>query len=243
MKANMQNFYKLLNLKPSADIYKIQAALKAAAQSGKFQIETLTEIRDTLYDAEKRRAYNAALRQEDPGFFEEDEKAAAGGDDAEEGSRPAVSRRNRSSGDTKTVVLSGNTSTFLYCLCALGVFAWFLPWVSIMGFVNISGYSLSFFLFAWLSPLLMAACIWRVWRFSQNEGEIARSYLVYPALMSLLSNIQVALRIKSQLRGRFGDQEMVRMAENIFNFGIGWYLQVFAAAALLFYLFFIYKDD
>ena len=24
----MQNFYKLLNLKPSADIYKIQAALK-----------------------------------------------------------------------------------------------------------------------------------------------------------------------------------------------------------------------
>ena len=76
MKANMQNFYKLLNLKPSADIYKIQAALKAAAQSGKFQIETLTEIRDTLYDVEKRRAYNAALRQEDPSFFEEDEKAA-----------------------------------------------------------------------------------------------------------------------------------------------------------------------
>lgn len=243
MKANMQNFYKLLNLKPSADIYKIQAALKAAAQSGKFQIETLTEIRDTLYDAEKRHAYNAALRQEDPGFFEEDEKAVAGGDDAEEGSRPAVSRRNRSSGDTKTVVLSGNTSTVLYCLCALGVFAWFLPWVSIMGFVNISGYSLSVSLFAWLPPLLMAACIWRVWRFSQNEGEIARSYLVYPALMSLLSNIQFALRIKSKLRGGFGDQEMVRMAENVFNFGIGWYLQVFAAAALLFYLFFIYKDD
>lgn len=70
----MQNFYKLLNLKPSADIYKIQAALKAAAQSGKFQIETLTEIRDTLYDAEKRRAYNAALRQEDPVFLKKTKK-------------------------------------------------------------------------------------------------------------------------------------------------------------------------
>ena len=65
----MNNYYKFLCLPPTAGLTEIQNQLKLAAQSGKVPIEILHEIRDTLYNSEKRRAYDAALRQADPAFF------------------------------------------------------------------------------------------------------------------------------------------------------------------------------
>ena len=73
----MNNYYKFLCLPPTASPTEIQSKLKLAAQSGKVPIEILHEIRDTLYDSEKRRAYDAALRQADPAFFQPQPKAAA----------------------------------------------------------------------------------------------------------------------------------------------------------------------
>jgi len=73
----MNNYYKFLCLPPTAGLTEIQNQLKLAAQSGKVPIEILHEIRDTLYNSEKRRAYDAALRQADPAFFQPQPKAPA----------------------------------------------------------------------------------------------------------------------------------------------------------------------
>jgi len=73
----MNNYYKFLCLPPTAGLTEIQNQLKLAAQSGKVPIEILHEIRDTLYNSEKRRAYDAALRQADPAFFQPKPKAPA----------------------------------------------------------------------------------------------------------------------------------------------------------------------
>ena len=73
----MNNYYKFLCLPPTAGLTEIQNQLKLAAQSGKVPIEILHEIRDTLYNSEKRRAYDAALRQADPAFFQPQPKTPA----------------------------------------------------------------------------------------------------------------------------------------------------------------------
>jgi len=66
----MNNYYKFLCLPSTAGLTEIQNQLKLAAQSGKVPIEILHEIRDTLYNSEKRRAYDAALRQADPATWQ-----------------------------------------------------------------------------------------------------------------------------------------------------------------------------
>ena len=96
----MNNYYKFLCLPPTAGLTEIQNQLKLAAQSGKVPIEILHEIRDTLYNSEKRRAYDAALRQADPAFFQPKPKAPAQ-------AKPAV-----------------------LALCALAVLTWLLPWAN-----------------------------------------------------------------------------------------------------------------
>jgi len=72
----MNNYYKFLCLPPTAGLTEIQNQLKLAAQSGKVPIEILHEIRDTLYNSEKRRAYDAALRQADPATWQPIDNAA-----------------------------------------------------------------------------------------------------------------------------------------------------------------------
>ena len=66
----MKNFYRLLNLdSPDATLPEIQQALRIAAQQGTLPMAALRKIRDVLYHAETRRAYNAKLREIEPDFF------------------------------------------------------------------------------------------------------------------------------------------------------------------------------
>ncbi len=73
----MKNFYRLLNLdSPDATLPEIQQALRTAAQQGTLPMAALRKIRDVLYHAETRRAYNAKLREIEPDFFRRRAQAA-----------------------------------------------------------------------------------------------------------------------------------------------------------------------
>ena len=253
----MNNYYKFLCLPPTAGLTEIQNQLKLAAQSGKVPIEILHEIRDTLYNSEKRRAYDAALRQADPAFFQPQPKApvqAANRQPAQSQAqqpqrlaqqRPAQnpsprrpqkqaqSARRASAPSNRAPLLS--TRNIVLALCALAILTWLLPWAN-TPLKSYLGASLSFRLLAWVNTIIFAATAAKVWLDDKQEKPTAYTELMLAALFALLIHAQYYLRLKPFF-------ERLGTPKEVLSYGIGLYAQIAVAALLFGYVLFARKRD
>lgn len=236
----MNNYYKFLCLPPTAGLTEIQNQLKLAAQSGKVPIEILHEIRDTLYNSEKRRAYDAALRQADPAFFQPQPKApaqAANRQPAQSQAQPrqrsaqqrpaqnpaprrpqkqAQSARRASAPSNRAPLLS--TRNIVLALCALAILTWLLPWAN-TPLKSYLGASLSFRLLAWVNTIIFAATAAKVWLDDKQEKPTAYTELMLAALFALLIHAQYYLRLKPFF-------ERLGTPKEVLSYGIGLYAQI-----------------
>ena len=253
----MNNYYKFLCLPPTAGLTEIQNQLKLAAQSGKVPIEILHEIRDTLYNSEKRRAYDAALRQADPAFFQPQPKApaqAANRQPAQSQAQPrqrsaqqrpaqnpaprrpqkqAQSARRASAPSNRAPLLS--TRNIVLALCALAVLTWLLPWAN-TPLKSYLGASLSFRLLAWVNTIIFAATAAKVWLDDKQEKPTAYTELMLAALFALLIHAQYYLRLKPFF-------ERLGTPKEVLSYGIGLYAQIAVALLMLGYVLFAKKLD
>ena len=253
----MNNYYKFLCLPPTAGLTEIQNQLKLAAQSGKVPIEILHEIRDTLYNSEKRRAYDAALRQADPAFFQPQPKApvqAANRQPAQSQAqqpqrlaqqRPAQnpsprrpqkqaqSARRASAPSNRAPLLS--TRNIVLALCALAILTWLLPWAN-TPLKSYLGASLSFRLLAWVNTIIFAATAAKVWLDDKQEKPTAYTELMLAALFALLIHAQYYLRLKPFF-------ERLGTPKEVLSYGIGLYAQIAVALLMLGYVLFAKKLD
>ena len=253
----MNNYYKFLCLPPTASPTEIQSKLKLAAQSGKVPIEVLHEIRDTLYDNEKRRAYDAALRQADPAFFQPQPKApaqAANRQPAQSQAQPrqrsaqqrpaqnpaprrpqkqAQSARRASAPSNRAPLLS--TRNIVLALCALAILTWLLPWAN-TPLKSYLGASLSFRLLAWVNTIIFAATAAKVWLDDKQEKPTAYTELMLAALFALLIHAQYYLRLKPFF-------ERLGTPKEVLSYGIGLYAQIAVALLMLGYVLFAKKLD
>lgn len=253
----MNNYYKFLCLPPTAGLTEIQNQLKLAAQSGKVPIEILHEIRDTLYNSEKRRAYDAALRQADPAFFQPQPKApaqAANRQPAQSQAQPpqrsaqqrpaqnpsprrpqkqAQSARRASAPSNRAPLLS--TRNIVLALCALAILTWLLPWAN-TPLKSYLGASLSFRLLAWVNTIIFAATAAKVWLDDKQEKPTAYTELMLAALFALLIHAQYYLRLKPFF-------ERLGTPKEVLSYGIGLYAQIAVAALLFGYVLFAKKLD
>ena len=253
----MNNYYKFLCLPPTAGLTEIQNQLKLAAQSGKVPIEILHEIRDTLYNSEKRRAYDAALRQADPAFFQPKPKApaqAANRQPAQSQAQPrqrsaqqrpaqnpaprqpqkqAQSARRASAPSNRAPLLS--TRNIVLALCALAILTWLLPWAN-TPLKSYLGASLSFRLLAWVNTIIFAATAAKVWLDDKQEKPTAYTELMLAALFALLIHAQYYLRLKPFF-------ERLGTPKEVLSYGIGLYTQIAVAALLFGYVLFARKRD
>ena len=253
----MNNYYKFLCLPPTAGLTEIQNQLKLAAQSGKVPIEILHEIRDTLYNSEKRRAYDAALRQADPAFFQPQPKApaqAANRQPAQSQAQPrqrsaqqrpaqnpaprrpqkqAQSARRASAPSNRAPLLS--TRNIVLALCALAILTWLLPWAN-TPLKSYVGASLSFRLLAWVNTIIFAATAAKVWLDDKQEKPTAYTELMLAALFALLIHAQYYLRLKPFF-------ERLGTPKEVLSYGIGLYAQIAVAALLFGYVLFARKRD
>ena len=253
----MNNYYKFLCLPPTASPTEIQSKLKLAAQSGKVPIEILHEIRDTLYNSEKRRAYDAALRQADPAFFQPQPKApaqAANRQPAQSQAQPrqrsaqqrpaqnpaprrpqkqAQSARRASAPSNRAPLLS--TRNIVLALCALAILTWLLPWAN-TPLKSYLGASLSFRLLAWVNTIIFAATAAKVWLDDKQEKPTAYTELMLAALFALLIHAQYYLRLKPFF-------ERLGTPKEVLSYGIGLYAQIAVAALLFGYVLFAKKLD
>ena len=253
----MNNYYKFLCLPPTAGLTEIQNQLKLAAQSGKVPIEILHEIRDTLYDNEKRRAYDAALRQADPAFFQPQPKApaqAANRQSAQSQAQPpqrstqqrpaqnpaprrpqkqAQSARRASAPSNRAPLLS--TRNIVLALCALAILTWLLPWAN-TPLKSYLGASLSFRLLAWVNTIIFAATAAKVWLDDKQEKPTAYTELMLAALFALLIHAQYYLRLKPFF-------ERLGTPKEVLSYGIGLYAQIAVALLMLGYVLFAKKLD
>ena len=253
----MNNYYKFLCLPPTAGLTEIQNQLKLAAQSGKVPIEILHEIRDTLYNNEKRRAYDAALRQADPAFFQPKPKApaqAANRQPAQSQAQPpqrstqqrpaqnpsprrpqkqAQSARRASAPSNRAPLLS--TRNIVLALCALAILTWLLPWAN-TPLKSYLGASLSFRLLAWVNTIIFAATAAKVWLDDKQEKPTAYTELMLAALFALLIHAQYYLRLKPFF-------ERLGTPKEVLSYGIGLYAQIAVAALLFGYVLFARKRD
>ena len=253
----MNNYYKFLCLPPTASPTEIQSKLKLAAQSGKVPIEILHEIRDTLYDSEKRRAYDAALRQADPAFFQPQPKApaqAANRQPAQSQAQPrqrsaqqrpaqnpaprqpqkqAQSARRASAPSNRAPLLS--TRNIVLALCALAILTWLLPWAN-TPLKSYLGASLSFRLLAWVNTIIFAATAAKVWLDDKQEKPTAYTELMLAALFALLIHAQYYLRLKPFF-------ERLGTPKEVLSYGIGLYAQIAVALLMLGYVLFAKKLD
>ena len=253
----MNNYYKFLCLPPTASPTEIQSKLKLAAQSGKVPIEILHEIRDTLYNSEKRRAYDAALRQADPAFFQPKPKApaqAANRQPAQSQAQPpqrstqqrpaqnpaprrpqkqAQSARRASAPSNRAPLLS--TRNIVLALCALAILTWLLPWAN-TPLKSYLGASLSFRLLAWVNTIIFAATAAKVWLDDKQEKPTAYTELMLAALFALLIHAQYYLRLKPFF-------ERLGTPKEVLSYGIGLYAQIAVAALLFGYVLFARKRD
>ena len=257
----MNNYYKFLCLPPTAGLTEIQNQLKLAAQSGKVPIEILHEIRDTLYNSEKRRAYDAALRQADPAFFQPKPKAPAQAKPAAQAAsrqlaqpqaqqpprsaqqRPAQnpsprrpqkqaqSSRRTPAPSNRAPLLS--TRNIVLALCALAVLTWLLPWAN-TPLKSYLGASLSFRLLAWVNTIIFAATAAKVWLDDKQEKPTAYTELMLAALFALLIHAQYYLRLKPFF-------ERLGTPKEVLSYGIGLYAQIAVAALLFGYVLFARK--
>ena len=253
----MNNYYKFLCLPPTAGLTEIQNQLKLAAQSGKVPIEILHEIRDTLYNSEKRRAYDAALRQADPAFFQPKPKAPAQATNrqpAQSQAQPrqrsaqqrpaqnpaprqpqkqAQSARRASAPSNRAPLLS--TRNIVLALCALAILTWLLPWAN-TPLKSYLGASLSFRLLAWVNTIIFAATAAKVWLDDKQEKPTAYTELMLAALFALLIHAQYYLRLKPFF-------ERLGTPKEVLSYGIGLYAQIAVALLMLGYVLFAKKLD
>ena len=253
----MNNYYKFLCLPPTAGLTEIQNQLKLAAQSGKVPIEILHEIRDTLYNSEKRRAYDAALRQADPAFFQPKPKAPAQATNrqpAQSQAQPrqrsaqqrpaqnpaprqpqkqAQSARRASAPSNRAPLLS--TRNIVLALCALAILTWLLPWAN-TPLKSYLGASLSFRLLAWVNTIIFAATAAKVWLDDKQEKPTAYTELMLAALFALLIHAQYYLRLKPLF-------ERLGTPKEVLSYGIGLYAQIAVAALLFSYVLFARNRD
>ena len=253
----MNKYYKFLCLPPTAGLTEIQNQLKLAAQSGKVPIEILHEIRDTLYNSEKRRAYDAALRQADPAFFQPQPKApaqAANRQPAQSQAQPrqrsaqqrpaqnpaprrpqkqAQSARRASAPSNRAPLLS--TRNIVLALCALAILTWLLPWAN-TPLKSYLGASLSFRLLAWVNTIIFAATAAKVWLDDKQEKPTAYTELMLAALFALLIHAQYYLRLKPFF-------ERLGTPKEVLSYGIGLYAQIAVALLMLGYVLFAKKLD
>ena len=259
----MNNYYKFLCLPPTAGLTEIQNQLKLAAQSGKVPIEILHEIRDTLYNSEKRRAYDAALRQADPAFFQPQPKAPAQAKPASQATsrqpaqsqaqprqrstqqRPAQnpaprqpqkqaqSARRAPAPSNRAPLLS--TRNIVLALCALAILTWLLPWAN-TPLKSYLGASLSFRLLAWVNTIIFAATAAKVSLDDKQENPTAYTELMLAALFALLIHAQYYLRLKPYF-------ERLGTPHEVLSYGIGLYAQIIVTLLMLGYVLFAKKLD
>ena len=242
----MTNYYKFLRLPPNASLADIQGKLKLAAQSGKVPIEVLHEIRDTLYDNEKRRAYDAALRQADPAFFQPP-AAAPAKSQPQPKSKPQSQRKAQPANSDRRASVSRaapalanhhallSSRNIILALCALAILTWLLPWAS-TPLKSYLGISLNFRLLAWVNTIIFAATAAKVWLDDKQEKAPAYNELMFAALFALLVHAQYYLRVKPFF-------ERLGTPKEVLTYGIGLYAQIIVATLLLIYILFLKKTE
>ena len=242
----MTNYYKFLRLPPNASLADIQGKLKLAAQSGKVPIEVLHEIRDTLYDNEKRRAYDAALRQADPAFFQPP-AAAPAKSQPQPKSKPQSQRKTQPANSDRCTNASRaapalanhhallSSRNIILALCVLAILTWLLPWAN-TPLKSYLGISLNFRLLAWVNTIIFAATAAKVWLDDKQEKAPAYNELMFAALFALLVHAQYYLRVKPFF-------ERLGTPKEVLTYGIGLYAQIIVATLLLIYILFLKKTE
>ena len=214
----MKNFYRLLNLdSPDATLPEIQQALRNAAQQGTLPMAALRKIRDVLYHAETRRAYNAKLREIEPDFF-----AAA--------PKQPAPQKQPASKNSMLIELSGAQFSHLIILYLCGAFSVLLPWVH-LGDEPMPGYNVQI-----IVPLFFLIFAGKLWKDARQKNSIDYITLILPALIAATNLIRFFFRYRDKLLPQL---EAINMADAT-SLGIGFYAQVAVCAAILAYVTVLY---
>lgn len=216
----MKNFYRLLNLdSPDATLPEIQQALRTAAQQGTLPMAALRKIRDVLYHAETRRAYNAKLREIEPDFF-----AAAP-------KQPALQKQPASK-NSMLIELSGAQFSHLIILYLCGAFSVLLPWVH-LGDEPMPGYNVQI-----IVPLFFLIFAGKLWKDARQKNSIDYITLTLPALIAATNLIRFFFRYRDKLLPQL---EAINMADAT-SLGIGFYAQAAVCAAIVAYVTVLYRQ-
>lgn len=179
----MKNFYRLLNLdSPDATLPEIQQALRNAAQQGTLPIAALRKIRDVLYHAETRRAYNAKLREIEPDFFAAapkqpaPQKQPASEKQSVFEKQPAPQKQPVSK-NSMLIELSGAQFSHLIILYLCGAFSVLLPWVH-LGDEPMPGYNVQI-----IVPLFFLIFAGKLWKDARQKNSIDYITLTLPPLL------------------------------------------------------------
>ena len=216
----MKNFYRLLNLdSPDATLPEIQQALRNAAQQGTLPMAALRKIRDVLYHAETRRAYNAKLREIEPDFF-----AAAP-------EQPAPQKQPASK-NSMLIELSGAQFSHLIILYLCGAFSVLLPWVH-LGDEPMPGYNVQI-----IVPLFFLIFAGKLWKDARQKNSIDYITLTLPALIAATNLIRFFFRYRDKLLTQL---EAINMADTV-SLGIGFYAQAAVCVAIVAYATVLYRQ-
>ena len=223
----MKNFYRLLNLdSPDATPPEIQQALRTAAQQGTLPMAALRKIRDVLYHAETRRAYNAKLREIEPDFF-----AAAPQKQPALQKQPA-SQKQPTPKNRMLIELSGAQFSHLIILYLCGAFSVLLPWVH-LGDESIPGYNVQI-----IVPLFFLVFAGKLWKEARQKNSIDYITLTLPALIAATNLIRFFFRYRDKLLPQL---EAINMADAT-SLGIGFYAQAAVCAAIVAYVTVLYRQ-
>ena len=216
----MKNFYRLLNLdSPDATLPEIQQALRNAAQQGTLPMAALRKIRDVLYHAETRRAYNAKLREIEPDFFAAAPKQPA--------SQKQPTPKNR-----MLIELSDAQFSHLIILYLCGAFSVLLPWVH-LGDEPMPGYNVQI-----IVPLFFLIFAGKLWKDARQKNSIDYLTLTLPALIAATNLIRFFFRYRDKLLPQL---EAINMADAT-SLGIGFYAQAAVCAAIVAYVTVLYRQ-
>ena len=209
----MKNFYRLLNLdSPDATLPEIQQALKTAAQQGTLPMAALRKIRDVLYHAETRRAYNAKLREIEPDFF-----AAA--------PKQPAPQKQPASKNSMLIELNSAQFSHLIILYLCGAFSVLLPWVH-LGDEPMPGYNVQI-----IVPLFFLIFAGKLWKDARQKNSIDYITLTLPALIAATNLIRFFFRYRDKLLPQL---EAINMADAT-SLGIGFYAQAAVCVAIVAY--------
>ena len=222
----MKNFYRLLNLdSPDATLPEIQQALRTAAQQGTLPMAALRKIRDVLYHAKTRRAYNAKLREIEPDFF-----AAAPKQPAPQ--KQPASQKQPTPKNIMLIELSGAQFSHLITLYLCGAFSVLLPWVHLVG-EPIPGYEVQI-----IVPLFFLIFAGKLWKDARQKNSIDYLTLTLPALIAATNLIRFFFRYRDKLLPQL---EAINMADAT-SLGIGFYAQAAVCAAIVAYVTVLYRQ-